>query len=112
MSSFREQLEADIHDVFLNLEEFAEERVFRGQPLVCIVDDVDALASTAASDGLRNASGLGILHCDRQVLCRAEDCQPVPLPGERVEMDGFFWIVGDGVSVCEGLLTLPLDRAY
>ena len=112
MSSFKEQLQADLQSVFLNLEDFAEERVFRGQPLVCIVDDADALASTSASGGLRNPSGLGILRCQRQVLCRAEDCQPVPLAGERVEMDGFFWIVGDGVSVCEGLLTLPLDRAY
>lgn len=99
-------------DIFLNVEEFAEERVFRGQPLVCIVDERANRASTGAADGFGNISGLGLLQCDRLVLCKAADLQSLPAPGERVEMDGWLWLVGDDVSVNEGLLSLPLDRAY
>ncbi len=110
--TLKESLHTDLAAVFLNLDEFAEERIFNGLPLVCIVDDDESTAVTGASGGLKNASGLGLLHCDRRVLCKAADFPAVPQAGERVEMDGCRWFVGDGVTVCEGLLTLPLNRAY
>lgn len=110
--TFKEQLHADLGDVFLNLEEFAETHLLRGQPLACIVDEGDSEANTGVADSLRNASGLGLLTCDRKVLCRAVDVEPLPRPGEQIEMDGWLWLVGDGVSVTEGLLILPLNRAY
>ncbi len=110
--TFREQLHADLGDVFLNLEAFAETRMLRGRSLICIVDEGDSEANTGGANNLRNASGLGLLACDRKVLCRAEDVEPLPRPGEQIEMDGWLWLVGDGVSVTEGLLTLPLNRAY
>ncbi len=110
--TFKDSLLSDLQEVFLNLNEFAGEHVFRGRPLVCIVDERSSGASVGSVSGLRNASGLGILDCDRIVLCEAGDVSPIPLPGERVEMDGWFWHVGDGVNIIEGLLTLPLNRAY
>lgn len=110
--TFKQELQADLNEVFLNLEEFAEERLFRGQPLACVVDENHSPASTGAAGGFRNSSGLGVLHCDRLVWCKAADVQPVPAPGERVEMDGWLWLVGDDVSICAGLLNLPLNRAY
>lgn len=110
--SLKENLRDDLATVFFNLDEFAEERSFRGVVVPCIVDDVDREASTGAQKGFTNISGIGVMECDRVAMFRVDDVKPVPAPGERVEMDDMSWIVGDGVSVTAGMLTLHLTRAW
>ena len=110
--SLKENLHTDIKKVFLNLTEFAEIHDYEGQELVCLVDDAEASADGHDQNGLRNVTGLGILAGDRVLRCQASDLAHIPLPGERVRMDGTLWIAGNGISIDGGLLTLPLNRAY
>lgn len=110
--SLKENLRDDLAAVFFNLDEFAEVRSFRGVPVPCIVDDMDRNAATGAREGFANISGLGVMECDRVAMFRVDDVTPVPAPGERVEMDDMTWIVGDGVTVTAGMLTLNLSRAW
>lgn len=110
--NLHEAMAGDLDAVFLNLEEFACGHVIEGKNISCIVDDLDGLAQTKSSDGFANASGIGILECQRLVLCRASDMIPQPLPGQKIVMDGKFWIVGEDLAETEGLLSIPLTRAY
>lgn len=110
--NLHEAMLADLAAVFLNNEEFACVHDFDGKQVKCIVDDSQIQAQTRIGNDLSNVSGLGILQCDRMVLCLAADLTPQPLPGEKIVMDGRLWFVADGVSETEGLLSLPLNRAY
>lgn len=103
----------DVDRVFLNLDEFACDHCINGQIVSCIVDDNEGMARTKSANDLANVSGLGILQCDRVVYCNAADFLTQPLPGQKIEMDGRYWLVAEtGLSEVEGLLTLPLNRAY
>lgn len=110
--NLHEQMRADLNDIFLNVGEFAELHDVEGRSVPCIVDDGENTVDTATADGLQNASGMGLLSCQRVLCCKAGDIDRVPLAGERIRVDGILWLVGDGVSIEEGLLTLPLNRAY
>lgn len=103
----------DVDRVFLNLDEFACDHCINGQMVSCIVDDNESMARTKSAGDFANVSGLGILQCDRVVYCHAAAFVPQPLPGQKIEMDGHYWlVVEDGLSEVEGLLTLPLNRMY
>lgn len=111
--NLHEAMLADLDRVFFNLDEFACEHCLDGRVIRCLVDDTGVMAATKALDNLDNAAGIGILQCDRLVLCKAEDLSPLPLPGQELEMDGRRWLVADtGLAETEGLLALPLNRAF
>lgn len=111
--NLHEQMAADLDAVFFNLDEFACVHQIAGKVIKCIVDDIQDQAATRPANDFSNPAGLGLLQCDRMVYCQATDLVPQPLPGEKIEMDGLLWLVGDsGISETEGLLTLPLQRAF
>lgn len=109
--NLHEQMAADLDAVFFNLDEFACVHQIGGRQIRCIVDDAEAQAQTRPARDLVNPAGLGLLQCDRMVWCQTSDLAPQPLPGEKIEMDGSYWLVGE-ISETEGLLTLPLQRAF
>lgn len=110
--NLHEVMAADLDDVFFNMDEFACVHEIEGKKIACIVDESDGMASTGAADGFRNVAGIGILAGERIVLCKAADLIPQPRPGQKIMMDGKYWLVGDDLSETEGLLRLPLARAY
>lgn len=111
--NLHEQMLADLDSVFFNLDEFACVHDFNGRQIRCIADDTNSQAATRSAGSFANVSGLGLLQCDRVVLCQVADLVPQPLPGEKIVMDGHYWFVADsGISETEGLLKLLLNRAY
>lgn len=111
--NLHEQIAADLDSVFFNLDEFACIHDFNGRKIKCIVTDQQGMAATGAADGFANISGVGLLQCDRIVYCQAADLVPQPLPGEKILMDNCDWYVAQsGLTETEGLLTLPLTRAF
>lgn len=111
--NLHEAMAAELDSVFFNLDEFACVHDFDGKQIRCIVDDQSGLMDGAVSSGLVNVARLGLAQCDRIVLCQAADFVPQPVPGQQIIMDGQAWLVADGEVVeCEGLLTIPLNRAF
>lgn len=111
--NLHEAMAAELDSVFFNLDEFACVHDFNGKQIRCIVDDQNGLINGATASGLVNLAGLGLAQCDRVVLCQAADLVPQPLPGEQIIMDGQAWLVTEGqVIECEGLLAIPLNRAF
>lgn len=111
--NLHEAMAHDLDAVFFNLDDFACEHEINGRKIRCIVDDAQVGVATRAADDFENVSGLGLVKTDRIVLCQAADLIPQPLPGEEIGMDGSRWLVADGgVTETEGMLRLPLNRAY
>lgn len=110
--TFKDALLTDIENVFLNEDEFAEPHDIMDRSVLCLVDDQESQATTASKGDFSNASGLGLLNCDRVVYCKAEDLERIPRAQERICMDQSYWLVGDGIQNNMGLLTIPLNRAY
>lgn len=111
--NLHEAMLADLDSVFFNLDEFACVHEVDGRQIRCIVDDQSRLMDGATDSGLTNLTGLGLAKCDRVLRCQAADLIPQPVPGQELVMDGERWLVADGEVVeCEGILTIPLNRAF
>lgn len=113
--SFRDQALRDIHEVFLNPDEFGETHLVNGKEIVCIVDDGMAGLKGSSADGFNN-SGMFTLDEQVRVIHLADSAlSPRPVPGQTLDIDGESWTVlqdAGAVSVSLGLLTLKLSRAF
>ena len=109
--SFREALAADAEGVFLNLDEFGEEHVFNGVPLVAVVEDSDAGSSSRSFDDLVNPGSYGLDVQTRTVRILDGVLPRRPAPLEGVVLDGLSYQV---VSVVPqlGMLDIVLERSY
>lgn len=110
--NLHDAMASDLENVFFNLDEFATEHEINGKRVVCIVDDQAGQAETAPRSGLSNPAGIGVLQAERTVRCKVSDFGQIPQPGEKITMDRTWWTVAEGVSEIEGILILPLQRAY
>lgn len=103
--SFKDCIAADIQNVFLNQEEFAEVHTVDGKPMGVILDD-DGLQERDAARGGVHTDGL---YKSRRLLYLSKaDYGGRPVPGKALNLDGRIWYV---VSADEdaGLLTIELE---
>ncbi len=103
----------DVSRVFLNPEEFGEEIIFNGHPVIALIDDGHGTWEGDEANSLNNTSGLGLMQQGR--IMRLPDMQARPVPGQRVTINGEVWQVDEGddsVTVETGILCLKLHRAY
>lgn len=85
MITFKEAVARDIHDVFLNLGEFAEEHTVNGKPMPVQLDESELLERNksrveAHQDGLYKAR--------RLIFVAASDFGPRPSIGSLLNFDG------------------------
>ena len=109
--TLHEAMQADL-DAFLNAQEFAQIVELDGVNITAIMFDSSASLDSASAGGFSNASSLGLMQCARTLLCRVADIEEIPSPGQRLIVNGETWIAGDGIASSEGLLRLPLTRAF
>lgn len=101
--TFRAQLDADLANVFLNLEEFGEAVVIDGVSLTAVRDDD---LSTERTKGPPQPDALW---ADRTVLHLRADAITRPVEGQRLVVNGEGWYVRQ-TSEAEGALELTLER--
>ena len=103
--SFRDCIAADIHQVFLNEDEFAEVHTVDGKPMRVILDD-DGLQERDAARG--GVSTDGLYKSRRLLYLSKADYGGRPVPGKALNLDGRVWYV---VSADEdaGMLTIELE---
>lgn len=111
MSTFREHLQSDIDEVFLNCDEFAREIEFNGKIVSAVVDDGHApFSSGSAASGFNDVSGLALQ--ERTLTLWIRDAPPERiLPEQEVAVDGEPYIARE-VKVEEGVLRITLTRGY
>lgn len=98
--NFKDALNADIIDAFLNESEFAEIMNVDGQDIATLWEEENMPLSEA------NAWGINV---EGAVLLIAENAMPLPVPGQCITVNEQGWIVRKAIPQ-QGILRLELTR--
>ena len=92
--SFKDMIQRDIKDIFLNPKEFGELHIVDGEEMSIIIDDNEMVEREKRYKSL--SEGLHI----KQLLIYApeEDYGPLPLVNRLLELDGDYYTVTDAIS--------------
>ena len=85
--SLKDEILNDINNVFLNLEDFAEEHIIDGKPVICMFDD-DALKVRSGSNELSVSESTLLLFAKDSDL-------PRKVVGDDLLIDGRIYVVDD-----------------
>ena len=99
--TFKEELFEDINNIFLNLDEFGEEHIINGKPVICMLDD-DALKLRQGSNELSISDSSLLLFARKSDL-------PRKVVGDDLTIDGKIYIVDDW-KVNLGMAEVVLHR--
>jgi hypothetical protein len=86
--SLKEQINADINNIFMQTDDFAEEHEIEGQN-ISIVPDLDRLSE------LKSGGVLGVVKADYLFFANTADLPEEKGPGETINIDGKEYIVDD-----------------
>lgn len=100
MSWFKDLVQSDVEDVFLNSEEFAEEHVINGDKVRCILDKV-------INEAHSEDSYVGVFVNQLKIYVRTGDIL-TPEEGDLIQVDGSNHIV-QSVSEEMGVLVIVAD---
>ena len=100
MSWFKDLVQSDVEDVFLNSEEFAEEHVINGDKVRCILDKV-------INEAHSEDSYVGVFVNQLKIYVRTGDIL-TPGEGDLIQVDGSNHIV-QSVSEEMGVLVIVAD---
>lgn len=100
MSAFKDAVQADVKNIFLNIDEFAEEHDIDGETVLCIID----------SDVMQGAPVTleGVFVNSKNVYFASGDIV-APVEGEMMRIDGSFHIV-QRVSDEDGVLVVTVTE--
>lgn len=104
MENLKDVIKNDIA-VFLNLDEFAENRAIDGETIKCILDE-DAYKERNIKSETRHFEGVYKSKC--ALFVRDNDIEK-PSIGESMNIDGFLYLVTD-VLETEGIYEIGLTR--
>ena len=102
MFSFRDLVENDIKNVFLNLDEHGTRHVVEGSEITCIFDD-EALRER------QSGNELGVAESNLLLFAHVDDLPSAKDAGEHLEIDGKEYIVDDW-SVNERMAQIALSQ--
>lgn len=108
MSKFKEMLDRDIKNVFLNADEFGEEHVIDGETVVCVFDNymTDNRDQGTLPDRVDFADG--IYRSRLQLYVKESDLGYIPRSRDPIDIDGKVYIVAS-VARDIGMLTITLE---
>ena len=104
--SFKDELAADLDNVFFNAEEFAEEHRVEGKNILCVIDtDRGQHKGGSVNDGAM----YGLAEADFTLMAKSADLPPRKEAGELLNLDGkeltiSYWDEQQGMAVI-GLVT-------
>lgn len=109
--TFKEQVEADRDNVFLNFDEFGEYHRIEGKKILCIVDD-DKLAELNLSQKVKGQL-LELVEADIMLIAKAEDLPANLAPGNNIRFDNREMIIGySSVSMGIAEVALIQNKTY
>lgn len=105
MSAFKDMLKADLDNVFINAEEFADEHELNGQTVTCVVQSPTEQEKYLQGLDYRGFDGVRgqttIVHVKKEIIGE------VPAEGEVITLDGELMLVDSCVDDM-GLLSITL----
>nr|DAK56540.1 MAG TPA: ATP-binding sugar transporter [Caudoviricetes sp.] len=111
MSSFRDALSADAEDVFLSLDDFADEHTFMGQKVKAVIEEAHDSLDNASKDDFVDATALAIISQRLTVRIKSGVLTRLPVPEEDVVLDGLRYQV-EKVTPQFGMNDITLTRSY
>lgn len=100
--NFREMLDDDIKNVFLNVEEFGSEHFVEGKKITCIFDD-EALRER------QSGNELGVSESSMLLYACVNDLPSQKGAGEHLLVDGKEYVIDDW-AVNMGMATIALSQ--
>ena len=88
---FKEQVNADIDNVFFDTKEFAEEAIIDGKPVPLVMDN-DAL------NGKSDVYAMGLSEGEQLVFIKEKDLHRLPLPGEQMTIGDKQWYIRHAIA--------------
>lgn len=105
--TFKELLAQDIHNVFLNLDEFAEEHQVNGRPMPVQLDENELLERDKSRMGGHQD---GLYKTRRLIFVAASDFGARPAIGSLLNLDGHQYKVTDCKDEA-GMYSIELEAA-
>ena len=103
--SFRDMVQADLHNVFFNVEEFAEEHTINGKKMLCVIDQDENAASSVQSV-------MGVYVANRRIYVKESDMKVLPKEGLQLRLDDRMYFVTDArLEMGAVVIELQVNRA-
>lgn len=106
--TFKEQIALDNRNVFMNFDEFAEEHVVNGVPMLCIVDNNEMIDREKRYQYKRSLYADGVYIKAILIYVKAEDFGALPATGRSVTFDKKSYIISDAIDE-DGIYSLYLE---
>ena len=106
MTTFKEQLELDNADVFLNLNEFADVHDLNGKECECVLEGDTLQQSLSIGSGI-NKTYPTIYGADLTVYVQKKSLEETPAYGQTFTVDGDMYLV-DSVKEDMGMTIIRL----
>lgn len=102
--TFKEAIAADVHDVFMNADEFSDMHMVNGVRMAVQIDSNEQIER----EKRMNQHMDGIYKNQKLVYVAASDFGSLPAQGSKLTMDGKLYIVSDAVSEA-GIYSITIE---
>ena len=106
--TFKEQIEADISNVFINFEEFAEEHMINSKKMLVIIDDLEQVDRQKRYKLKHSLYADGVYLREKMIYVRASDFGSLPSVGRSLNFDGKTYIVTSSIDE-DGIYSIELE---
>jgi hypothetical protein len=106
MSKFKAQVQKDVHDVFLNSEEFSDIHTINGKEMAVQVDENEALDRQLRANQTVKS---GVYVKQKLIYVSEAEFGSLPAIGVRIKFDGVNYIVVDAVTE-DGIHSITLEK--
>jgi hypothetical protein len=102
--TFKEAIASDVHEVFLNTEEFSDTHLVNGVPMACQEDSNEQIEREKRMS--QNMDGIYLNQ--KLIYVAASDYGPLPKQGSMVTYDGRKYKVADAIAE-DGVYSITLE---
>lgn len=108
MSNFKDIIQADVHNVFMNLDEFSDIHTVNGKQMTVQIDSNEMIDREKRYQYKRSLYADGVYLKELLIYVKASEFGALPVVGRLLTLDGKTYIVSDAVDEC-GVYTISLE---
>ena len=102
--TFKEAIASDVHDVFLNTDEFSDTHMVNGVPMTVQVDDNEQIEREKRF----NQNMDGLFTSQKLIYVAADEFGPLPKQGTILRLDNRTYTVADAIAE-DGVYSITLE---
>lgn len=102
--TFKEAIASDVHDVFLNTDEFSDTHMVNGVPMAVQIDDNEQIEREKRF----NQNMDGLFTNQKLIYVAADEFGPLPKQGTILRLDNRTYTVADAIAE-DGVYSITLE---